>query len=525
MKNIAIFLDGTENDREEVKEGWVKETNVYKLFKATAAGDINVPKERAGLRQAKLYISGVATRPIIEHAGEAGNEHLLQAIDELKVDGLGQISSWIPSPILLKYKAVTGAGVAERIKAAYAFICGEYADSTDCVYIFGFSRGAFIARSLAGFIAKVGLLYRKNIDEIPKAYAIYSEVDSDSALEAHLKRDLKILSDTQSLEGFGIRTHYLGVWDTVASLGLKEKITPELTPTVSYHVMELPSQIENARHAIAAHEFRRYFKPIYLRMNGNEKDSIEENWFAGCHSDVGGAYTNDVASLGQRSFHWVSYRARELGLEVNGILTSFPRSERAEFHHEKGWIYNLSGYEVRPVEAREKCFGRGIDEYLARVLCRTAFQPAGLEDEDFLSLFKQANSNLRSSFVLVEGVEYDALLSDGGYELVVSALDRKLLTDKEIDIAANFLVMIFLNSRDSLWDLCYIMKVTIIYWTYSNNWRTLRTQYGPLLAMLKCASEIIRREKSASMAGEFENYTFPIIAQIRCPVPGQVWLE
>lgn len=138
-KDIAVFIDGTWN-----RHSSPASTNVRKLYRATRTGKI------AGRKQVKLYISGVGTKPVAEGeelADEEYRAHLALHLERELPTGLG--------PTRAATGGAFGKGTAARIKAAYSAVCDEFdRKRSDKVFLFGFSRGAFAARSLAGCFAK-----------------------------------------------------------------------------------------------------------------------------------------------------------------------------------------------------------------------------------------------------------------------------------------------------------------------------------------------------------------------------------
>jgi len=146
-----------------------------------------------------------------------------------------------------------GVGLDKNIQDAYRFIVHNY-NPGDELFLFGFSRGAYTVRSLAGFIRNVGVLKRAKSELIPKAYDLYrsgSKPDSD--------RSKKFRKNNSWANRTSI--NFLGVWDTVGSLGIPFSFLGFLNDKYEFHDTKLSSIIKHARHAVSIDEKREDFKP------------------------------------------------------------------------------------------------------------------------------------------------------------------------------------------------------------------------------------------------------------------------
>ncbi|KAF8517054.1 hypothetical protein BU17DRAFT_50258 [Hysterangium stoloniferum] len=182
--------------------------------------------------------------------------------------------------------------------SAYRWLADNYQDG-DKIYLFGFSHGAYQVRVLAGMIDKVGLIYKGNEEQIPFAYELYADPRSDPLNLA------KRFKDTFSKKG--VRVHFIGVWDTVSSIGIVRG--PNLPGTVKLdHTCYF-------RHALALDERRVKFLPEYAcggvmvdesKSQQRQKiPHIKEVWFPGTHSDI------------HPSFLWMSFEAVWAGLKLD----------------------------------------------------------------------------------------------------------------------------------------------------------------------------------------------------------------
>lgn len=293
VKNIALFIDGTGNDRK--KNG---ETNVHKLFERALACQEppilknGVPIAAPGATQIVHYLRGVGT-------------------------------GWNPDPVV---RAATGLGTAKRIKHAYGFIAKNY-QPNDRVYLFGFSRGAFAARALAGFLGVVGVLLAKHAswDSVAYAYRLYEQ--DKRGEDSYLPELFRRLTEAGVPPGHlaennpprPIPIYFIGVWDAVKALGA-EGVSAKDWANWSSHPNKpaLPRHITHARHALALHELRPAFEPT-LWEDWDETllppQSLMQVWFPGAHSDVGGSY--EKTGISDVSLAWMAGESRKFDLKLH----------------------------------------------------------------------------------------------------------------------------------------------------------------------------------------------------------------
>lgn len=231
--------------------------------------------------------------------------------------GLGTESA--PGALTLVGKVVTkflgltfGYGLSKNLADAYAFLMKNY-EPGDRIYIFGFSRGAYTARALTGLLGRVGLLERGCESLIPYAIKYYHKSD-DHQLNFFKKRfsrtyalkwrdvisEIKDTHPADKASNGVIPVHFLGVWDTVKSVGiLRWQVA---LPDTDW----LPNMI-NGRHAVAIDEKRSQYQPVHWDSDTNEDHEaqkerrksnfqtclhhdVDTKWFPGVHADVGGGY-------------------------------------------------------------------------------------------------------------------------------------------------------------------------------------------------------------------------------------------
>jgi len=228
---------------------------------------------------------------------------------------------------LMKWASVlTGNGINGSIRQGYKALARGYRPG-DKIFLFGFSRGAYAVRSIAGMIAKVGLLKPEHLSKkhIRKAFRIYENCGAQKrAKKFHRKYCHK-----------AIEIEMIGVWDTVKSLGLPFPILSYIAPMATeFHDHSLSPIIQNAFQALAADENRRAFAPIPWQCQPHWPGRLEQAWFAGAHSDVGGfVYEMPAARpLSNISLHWMLARAAMCGLPLpEGWQARFPTDPLAPF--------------------------------------------------------------------------------------------------------------------------------------------------------------------------------------------------
>ncbi|GJE99312.1 DUF2235 domain-containing protein [Phanerochaete sordida] len=191
----------------------------------------------------------------------------------------------------------------EHVHGGYKFLMENY-QAGDRICLFGFSRGAYTARALAGMLHKIGLLCKGNDEQVPFAYELYENADMES------KQIAQGFKDTFCTP---VSVDFVGVWDTVASVGLiRHKTLPFATSNDNIRVF---------RHALALDERRVSFRPDKCRVcsqveesksaakpaGGTPNTNALEVWFAGCHGDVGGGALPDTErhSLANISLQWM----------------------------------------------------------------------------------------------------------------------------------------------------------------------------------------------------------------------------
>jgi len=325
MKRIVILCDGTwsSSDMEHP-------TNVVRLGRAMAGTAFEEVTARDGTtdrierEQVSIYIEGVGT-------GRRGLTAISRLTDRLLGGGLG----W---------------GLLDNVVEAYRHLVFLY-EPHDEIYVFRFSRGAFTARSLVGLIRHSGMLSRAELHLLPvlvRRYADTSGLTPDQRQDRNLwwRMDhsphtlvdpgdidrLRAIRDAGGrfaeeaaglverlgeLEPFAI--DYMGIWDTVGSLGIPGKLlsAPFLNRRHQFHDTNLSTMVRSARHAVALDERRRQFRPtLWQNLDALNEDRADrpyrEQWFPGDHGGVGGG--GDIRDLSSAALLWLIEGAEAAGL-------------------------------------------------------------------------------------------------------------------------------------------------------------------------------------------------------------------
>jgi uncharacterized protein (DUF2235 family) len=237
-----------------------------------------------------------------------------------------------------------GKGMMDNIREAYRFLLFNY-EPGDHIFAFGFSRGAFTARSFVGFIRHAGVLDVDSAKEIDKAIDLYRAVfkgDGDDAprtlaFRAQFSSQICVSEwdrdwRTENFAGFDTATpileiKYVGVWDTVAALGCPKLIPGStwINRKFGFHDAKLTSKVQSARHAVAIDERRVLFEPVLwnnvAELNNAKGSSMydvkapyQQKWFPGVHGSVGGG--GSERGLSDSALAWVLKGARAAGLEI-----------------------------------------------------------------------------------------------------------------------------------------------------------------------------------------------------------------
>jgi len=260
-RTVVLCLDGTSNKYGENK------TNVVKLYEML---------DRTTVEQLTYYQPGIGTMPppgVWDKLGRWCTTRLDLAI------------AWL---------------LENHVSDAYRFLM-RYCRPGDSIFIFGFSRGAYTARALAAMIHKVGLLTQGNEELIPFAWDTFKR-----------SANWKEAAGFKKAFARDISVHFLGLWDTVSSIGWMWH------PEHLQFTKDNPS-VDLVRHAIALDERRAYFPQNRWTDAAREGQDVLEAWFPGVHCDVGGGYPEDASGLSKIALGWMVGHAESAGLKVDAV--------------------------------------------------------------------------------------------------------------------------------------------------------------------------------------------------------------
>jgi uncharacterized protein (DUF2235 family) len=271
---LVVCIDGTWNhpgqhDKDPISGDETETaTNVARTWEALTGGKLNPERPYGTIRHLRhqpgsaLYINGV---------GSAG------------------------TTLRRELEGATGNGIAERVRDAYRYLAERW-EPGDEIFGFGFSRGAFAIRSLMGFVDCIGIQKSNNLlkeDELAQLYHTY---------KYRLSGNVEFPSWTQPA-----KARFLGLWDTVGGLAFGREFS-------FYHDIR-PKNVERVCHALALDEERKIFHPEPWHVEADAGQRVDEVWFAGAHTNVGGGYCD--ANLSNIALFWVLNHAKSLGLEID----------------------------------------------------------------------------------------------------------------------------------------------------------------------------------------------------------------
>lgn len=214
---------------------------------------------------------------------------------------------------------IEGRGINRQIRRVYGFVASRYRPG-DRIFLFGYSRGAYAVRSLAGMIDQVGLLKAEHatVRNITQIYRHY-QLDGDTAAK-------QIFVAKYCHEDIPIEV--VGVWDTVKALGLRLPIIWRWTETThKFHNHDLGPQVRHGFHALARDETREAFEPVLWSTQDGHPGVVEQVWFKGAHGDIGGQLDGDESArpLANIPLVWMLERVEECGLALpEGWRGRFP---------------------------------------------------------------------------------------------------------------------------------------------------------------------------------------------------------
>ena len=332
MKRLVVCSDGTWNRPDQVDRGQRSPSNVVKIARAVA------PVDAEGNAQVVFYDRGVGT----------GN-----FLDRLTGGAFG-------------------AGLSANLRDTYRFLVHNFVPG-DEIYLFGFSRGAFTARSTGGLIRNCGLLRKSQAHRIGEAYDMYRSPTMAPSSNQAVTFRARYSHETP--------IRFVGVWDTVGALGVPISLLRWFTRRrYQFHDMELSRFVEHAYHGLAIDERRKSFHPSLWQTKPSADQKVEQAWFAGVHTNVGGGYRD--SGLSDIALLWMVEKAKGAGLFFDeDYLQALSRPNAGgELRDSRRGLFKLLGSLLRPIGQQAQGQESVHKSALERHRLDPSYRPVNLED-------------------------------------------------------------------------------------------------------------------------------------------------
>ena len=260
----------------------------------------------------------------------------------------------------------SGRGVYDNVSEAYRFLMQRYGAASDEIFLFGFSRGAFTVRCVAGMVSLFGILAPEHEALLPTLIRIYFSLPEEGGnwLQKSTRRIHATLSgnrgfgrkelaaqvraDFTSPHGMHASVHFIGVWDTVESVGLPGPLSRSMPSTATVR----DKRFRHVRHALALDEKRWTFEPrLYEEPNdiADPQQSLKQRWFPGAHCDVGGSYPVAKSGLSDAALQWMLDEARGCRLNVPPLAASPAQRVLHDALFDSAW-WALAGMTLRNMQ-------------------------------------------------------------------------------------------------------------------------------------------------------------------------------
>ena len=239
----------------------------------------------------------------------------------------------------------TGRGINKNIMDNYRYLVQNYAPG-DEIYLFGFSRGSYTVRSLCGLINNCGILKRPDARLIESAFEHYKK--SWSGLSSR-RRKIQAFRAAHSHPNRTIK--FVGVWDTVGALGIPFSFLGLMDRDDEFYDTKMGDNISIARHALAIDELRSDFEPTI--WHDREHMDLQQVWFAGVHSNVGGSYAPDADGgvLSDIPMDWIRKEAKAAGLHLEAhMVQGLKPVPTATLHQSRKHIFRSKRPFHRPID-------------------------------------------------------------------------------------------------------------------------------------------------------------------------------
>lgn len=345
MKRLVICCDGTWNNPSQEDNGIPAPTNVFKLYNALADHD-----SAHAVEQRKYY-----------HPGVGGEGGLLNSI-------LG---------------GAVGAGISRHICSAYHWLGCNYEEG-DQIYLFGFSRGAFTARSLGGFLGR-GLLDLHDLSPKESWLRVHCAYEKGYRNKNTASTDWADSSWSFFHQRQPMPIHFIGVWDTVGALGVPDDLEIlnffDDKTKWEFHDTAIGTNVTIARHAMALDEVRSCFS-VTRWQNAAQHPNANEVWFPGVHSDVGGGYS--CCDLSNGALLWMMEESAKAGLVFRaGIQDTIKADPLGSMHNSYKGAFAKLRSRPRNIEAmipenHARFHAGAITRQLVSPITHSAYHPTSV---------------------------------------------------------------------------------------------------------------------------------------------------
>lgn len=329
MKNILVFSDGTANDTggqaNKLDPELQNDKGLSNIFRMYVATNEKFQPNISATEQLSFYDAGLGSTEEVEPMLKSS----------------ASLFGWVTRPLYKGLSQATGFGITRNIVDCYRFFVEVY-EPGDKIFLFGFSRGAYTVRSLGGLLSLLGVFQKGNLSKqqinkaIKESVAIYKIREPAKRTE----KASKVKSDYHQ-----VVPHVIGVFDTVRALGITGGVTRVIGSVTErfaphkFHDHSLNSEVPYAFQAVSIDENRKHFSVELWDNNPTAHKALEQRWFPGVHSDIGGSYPDGESGtgrdLGRVTLAWMLDRLEQndTGLLVNRDVLDIENVTDSSEHH------------------------------------------------------------------------------------------------------------------------------------------------------------------------------------------------
>jgi uncharacterized protein (DUF2235 family) len=342
MKRLVVCCDGTWNKPDQMDRGVMRPSNVVRVARFV------LPQAADGTTQMVYYDKGVGTGDFVDRL----------------------------------FGGAFGIGLRHNVVEAYDWLSQHYA-AGDELWFFGFSRGAYTVRRVAGMLRKCGLIPPSPAGEARKrlldeAYGLYCRRETEDGGGADSPAALAF-REGQGTSRLPIR--FIGVWDTVGAYGIGGVLSA-MAGKARFHDRRLSGDVQAAYQAVAIDEQRSAFVPALWEQTGNGRANgqvLEQAWFAGVHTNVGGGYQD--TGLSDITLRWLAARAEANGLDLDdGWRDTLAPDVFGELRDSRRGLYRLMSPKLREIGVQ----AGGEERLHVAAFDRMQRDPAGYAPENLL---------------------------------------------------------------------------------------------------------------------------------------------